>query len=38
MLLSYDDKVHRFDLSSEIFQQIPGTDDNKNINVSSIKV
>ena len=37
-LLSYDDNVHRFDPSTETFEQIPSPEDNNNINISSIEV
>ena len=37
-LLTYDDKAHRFDSSTETFEQIPSVKDNINVNVKSIKV
>ncbi|MDR2917672.1 MAG: response regulator, partial [Tannerella sp.] len=37
-LLSYDDKAHRFDPSTETFLNVSYTEENKNINISSIRV
>jgi signal transduction histidine kinase/DNA-binding response OmpR family regulator/ligand-binding sensor domain-containing protein len=37
-LLAYDDKVHRFDPSTEIFRQVPEPSEYRDINISSIKI
>lgn len=37
-LLSYDDKAHRFDPSTETFMPISAAEGNKHINISSIRV
>lgn len=37
-VLAYDDKVHRFDPSTETFMQIPSAENDKHLNISSVKV
>ncbi|MDL2304390.1 response regulator [Bacteroides sp. OttesenSCG-928-D19] len=37
-LLSYDDKAHRFDPSTETFMQVPSAEGDHYVNISSIKV